>query len=359
MIDIRIENIVKKFGEVIALNGINLHIRAGELFFLLGPSGCGKTTLLRLLAGFYKPDEGKIFFGEKEVSSLPPHRRKTGMVFQSYALWPHMTVEQNVAFGLQQKQLPPKEIKEKVEEALVSVKMGMYAKRKPNELSGGQQQRVALARALAIRPKCLLLDEPLSNLDAKLRVEMRMEIRRICKEFQLTTIYVTHDQSEALSIADRMAIFSKGRVEQIGSPLEVYKTPHNQFVAHFVGETNFIPGTVIKTKENEVLTKTAIGDYRGLWRLEAPIPQAGESIILSIRPETLRLKPYGSSENSTDGMIGQTTYYGEVAHYDFIKNGVTLRISELNPRHIEHSLQRGLFANVAMEDVVILPFSNS
>lgn len=358
MIDIRIENIVKSFGNVTALDKINLHINSGELFFLLGPSGCGKTTLLRLLAGFYQPNAGNIFFGDKEVSKLPPHKRKTGMVFQSYALWPHMTVAQNVAFGLQQKKLPSKEIKEKVEEALVSVRMETYADRKPNELSGGQQQRVALARALAIRPKCLLLDEPLSNLDAKLRVEMRTEIRRICKEFQLTTIYVTHDQAEALSIADRIAIFSKGHVEQIGNPLEVYKTPHNAFVAHFLGETNFIPGAVVSAQERELYVKTAIGDYRGLWHLDAPVPQTGENVMLSIRPEALRLKPYGLSENSTDGMIGQTTYYGEVAHYDFIKNGVTLQISELNPRHIEHSLQRGLFANVVTEDVVVLPLSH-
>ncbi len=359
MIDIRIENIVKNFGNVTALDKINLHIKAGELFFLLGPSGCGKTTLLRLLAGFYQPDEGNIFFGDKEVSKTPPHKRKTGMVFQSYALWPHMTVAQNVAFGLQQKKLPTKEIKEKVEEALVSVRMDAYATRKPNELSGGQQQRVALARALAIRPKCLLLDEPLSNLDAKLRIEMRTEIRRICKEFQLTTIYVTHDQTEALSIADRIAIFSKGHIEQIGNPLEVYKTPNNQFVAHFLGETNFIPGSVVASNGNEISIKTAIGDYRGIWHLKAPVPNNGESVILSIRPEALRLKLYGSSENSTGGMIGQTTYYGEVAHYDFIKNGVTLKISELNPRHIDHALQRGLFANVITEDVVVLPLKQA
>ena len=359
MIDIRIEDIVKKFGNVVALDKINLHIKAGELFFLLGPSGCGKTTLLRLLAGFYQADEGRVLFGSKDVSKLPPHKRKTGMVFQSYALWPHMTVTQNVAFGLQQKKLPAQEIKEKVEEALVSVKMDMYADRKPNELSGGQQQRVALARALAIRPKCLLLDEPLSNLDAKLRVEMRTEIRRICKEFQLTTIYVTHDQTEALSIADRIAIFSKGHIEQIGSPLEVYKKPNNQFVAHFLGETNFIPGTVTKVDGTSVSVKTAIGDYRGFWHLKQPVPGEGDSIILSIRPEAFKLKPYGSSENSTDGMIGQTTYYGEVAHYDFLKNGVTLRISELNPRYIEHKLQKGLFANVIQDDVVVLPFKRS
>ena len=354
MIDIRIENIVKKFGQIVALDGINVHIKAGELFFLLGPSGCGKTTLLRLLAGFYTPDKGQIFCGDKEVSKLAPHKRKTGMVFQSYALWPHMTVAQNAAFGLQQKKLPAKKIKDKVEQALISVKMDAYANRKPNELSGGQQQRVALARALAVLPKCLLLDEPLSNLDAKLRIEMRTEIRRICKEFQLTTIYVTHDQAEALSIADRIAIFSKGHVEQIGNPIEVYKQPTNQFVAHFLGETNFLPGNIIEKNDHQLLVRTTIGDYRGYWCGNTPVPASG-NVVLSIRPEAFRLKTFASEENSTDGMIGQTTYYGEVAHYDFIKNGVTLRISELNPRHMEHQLQKGLFANVLPEDVVILP----
>ncbi|MDR2769160.1 MAG: ABC transporter ATP-binding protein [Puniceicoccales bacterium] len=354
MVDIRVEGIVKKFGSVIALDGVNICVNAGELFFLLGPSGCGKTTLLRLLAGFYVPDEGKIFFGDREVSKVPPHKRETGMVFQSYALWPHMTVAQNIAFGLQQKKLPKKEIEEKVEETLISVKMEAFAHRKPNELSGGQQQRVALARALAVRPKCLLLDEPLSNLDAKLRTEMRTEIRRICKEFQLTTLYVTHDQAEALSIADRIAIFSKGHVEQIGSPLEVYRKPQNQFVAHFVGETNFIPGIIIHQQGNELLVRTAIGDYRGYWQGSEEPPQSG-GVVLSIRPEAFRLKFFASEENSTDGMIGRTTYYGEVAHYDFIKNGVTLRISELNPKHIEHRLQKGLYANVLPENVVVLP----
>lgn len=354
MIDIRVENLVKRFGTVLALNTINVHVKAGELFFLLGPSGCGKTTLLRSLAGFYTPDQGQIFFGEKNVTKLPPYKRKTGMVFQSYALWPHMTVSQNVAFGLQQKKLPTKEIKEKVEEALISVKMDAYAQRKPNELSGGQQQRVALARALAIRPKCLLLDEPLSNLDAKLRNEMRTEIRRICKEFQLTTVYVTHDQEEALSIADRLAIFSKGVIEQIGTPLEVYKRPTNQFVAHFVGETNIIPGIVLRIGAGEAFVRTAIGDYRGMLIPSKKELQEGEPVVLSIRPETFKLKHYQAEENSTDGMIGQTTYFGEVARYDFIKNGVTLRISELNPRHIEHRTQKGLYANVLPEDVVVL-----
>lgn len=403
MIDIRIEHLTKSFGNIVALNDLNLSVHPGELFFLLGPSGCGKTTLLRTIAGFYAPTSGCIFFGDQEISKRPPHKRKTGMVFQNYALWPHMTVAQNVAFGLVQKKLSTYEIQQQVSKVLQSVRMDAYANRKPNELSGGQQQRVALARALAIRPKCLLLDEPLSNLDAKLRLEMRTEIRRICKEFQLTTLYVTHDQTEALAIADRMAIFSEGKIEQIGTPIDVYKRPRNRFVAHFLGETNFLTGTVLPYQKPatdaapylrqgstlvatsseatwaskqeqeeeqtigdfadpssspslvpEVLVQTELGRYRGVWHSDQPVPQTGESVTLSIRPEAIKLKPYRMTENSTDGVIGQTVYYGEVAHYEFVKNHIKLQISELNPKHLHQNLQKGLFANVKVDDVVVL-----
>ncbi|MEO6054691.1 MAG: ABC transporter ATP-binding protein, partial [Chthoniobacterales bacterium] len=205
MISITIENLVKKFGDNTALDSISLRIEPGELFFLLGPSGCGKTTLLRNIAGFYTPDSGRILFDQEDVTHLPPHKRNTGMMFQSYALWPHMTVAKNVSFGLEERKLPKAEIRERTEAALASVKIEKYADRKIAQLSGGQQQRVALARALVIRPRALLLDEPLSNLDARLRLEMRTEIRRVCKEYGLTAVYVTHDQKEALSVSDRMA----------------------------------------------------------------------------------------------------------------------------------------------------------
>src|SRR5450432_1287371 len=241
MISIQVKKLSKHFGTVTALHGLDLLINPGELFFLLGPSGCGKTTLLRCMAGFYIPEEGRIFFGDEDVTQLAPHKRNTGMMFQSYALWPHLTVAENVAFGLEERKVAKGEIKRRVGEALESVHMGSYGDRKPNQLSGGQQQRVALARALVIRPRCLLLDEPLSNLDAKLRLEMRTEIRRVCKEFKLTTVYVTHDQKEALSIADRMAILESGHILQVGTPRDVYKRPQCKVVANFIGETDFIP----------------------------------------------------------------------------------------------------------------------
>ena len=270
MIAIRIENLTKRFGSAVALHGLDLKVEAGELFFLLGPSGCGKTTLLRSIAGFYIPDEGRIFFGDEEVTKLPPHKRNTGMMFQSYALWPHLTVAANVAFGLEERKVPTAEIRRRVGEALESVRMSAYAERKPNQLSGGQQQRVALARALVVRPRCLLLDEPLSNLDAKLRLEMRSEIRRVCKEFKLTTVYVTHDQKEALSISDRMAILESGHILQVGSPRDVYRRPRRKTVANFIGDTDFVPGTVRSLSGESVVVDTPVGVFTGLLGTRRP-----------------------------------------------------------------------------------------
>ncbi|WP_043587913.1 ABC transporter ATP-binding protein [Geminisphaera colitermitum] len=373
MISIRIQNLTKRFGSTVALDDLSLTIEPGELFFLLGASGCGKTTLLRSLAGFVTPEAGRILFGADEVTKLPPHRRNTGMVFQSYALWPHLTVAGNVAFGLEERKVPRPEIRRRVDEALASVRMSAYADRKPNQLSGGQQQRVALARALVVHPSCLLLDEPLSNLDAKLRLEMRAEIRRVCKEFKLTTVYVTHDQKEALSVADRMAILEAGRVLQVGTPAEVYRRPVCKAAAHFIGETDFIDGRVAGIgggADGTVLVDTPLGRFEGV----AGDPSAGgggggairegAAVTLSIRPEAwvLRDTAAASGVNSVAGRIGGCVYLGEVAQYNFVTQrdgaaGNVLKIYELNPRHFVGGASHAggqLHAHVAPEDVVVL-----
>lgn len=355
MISIRVQQLTKRFGAVTALQHLDLTIEPGELFFLLGPSGCGKTTLLRSLAGFYIPEEGQIFFGDEDVTRLAPHKRNTGMMFQSYALWPHMTVAENVAFGLEERKVPRDEIKRRVHEALESVRMDAYAERRPNQLSGGQQQRVALARALVIRPRCLLLDEPLSNLDAKLRLEMRAEIRRVCKEFKLTTVYVTHDQKEALSVSDRMAILDRGRILQVGSPREVYRRPHSKVVADFIGETDFIAGKLVSTNGGRAVVDTNVGRFEGVLGDRAANPPAGAAVTLSVRPECWTLSREAPAQNSVRGRIGEAIYLGELAQYAFVAGEHELKILELNPRFLEQPPGRGeVFASAQPEDVVVL-----
>jgi iron(III) transport system ATP-binding protein len=354
MISIRIQQLTKHFGSVTALHKLDLTIEPGELFFLLGPSGCGKTTLLRSLAGFYIPDEGRILFGEEDVTRLEPHKRNTGMMFQSYALWPHMTVAQNVAFGLEERRVRKDEIKRRVGEALDSVRIGRHADRRPNQLSGGEQQRVALARALVIRPRCLLLDEPLSNLDAKLRLEMRAEIRRVCKEFQLTTVYVTHDQKEALSVSDRMAILDQGRILQVGSPQQVYRRPVCRTVADFIGETEFLPGQIVSATGGRAVVDTPIGRFEGVLGDPVARPAVGSTVTLSVRPECWVLSREAPARNAVKGRIGEAIYLGELAQYDLIAGGHDLRILELNPRFLDSSARGEVFASADPEDVVIL-----
>jgi iron(III) transport system ATP-binding protein len=354
MISIRIQQLTKRFGAVTALHNLDLTIAPGELFFLLGPSGCGKTTLLRSMAGFYIPEEGRIFFGDEDVTRLAPHKRNTGMMFQSYALWPHMSVAENVAFGLEERKVAKDEIKRRVGEALESVRMGSYADRKPNQLSGGQQQRVALARALVIRPRCLLLDEPLSNLDAKLRLEMRAEIRRVCKEFKLTTVYVTHDQKEALSISDRMAIMEAGHIRQVGAPREVYRRPSCKLVANFIGETDFIDGTVVSASGGKALVETAIGRFDGTVGDPAAVLATGTKVTLSVRPECWKLSREAPARNGVKGKIGECIYLGETAQYEFVAGGQALKIFELNPRFVDQVARGELYASAEPEDVVVL-----
>jgi len=353
MISIQIQKLTKRFGPVTALHELDLVIEPGELFFLLGPSGCGKTTLLRCMAGFYIPDSGRILFGDEDVTKLAPHKRNTGMMFQSYALWPHMTVAQNVAFGLEERKVPRAEIVTKVGEALESVRMGAYAERRPNQLSGGQQQRVALARALVIRPRCLLLDEPLSNLDARLRLEMRTEIRRVCKEFKLTTVYVTHDQKEALSVSDRMAVMEGGHILQVGSPQEIYRRPLRRTVADFIGETNFITGTLTALSGGNATVATDIGSFQGVSGDAASPPNVGSAVTISVRPECWTLSPSRPAGNAVLGRIGKSVYLGENAQYDFVAGGTTLKVLELNPRFVDAEA-REVYASALPEDVVVL-----
>jgi len=310
--NLSLQSIVKRFDAVTAVDGVSLEIRDGECFFMLGPSGCGKTTLLRMIAGFGAPDAGQILFNGTPSGDLPPHRRNTPLVFQNYALWPHLTVFDNIAFGLTVpgRTCPAPERRERVGRMLKAMHMEDLARRKPNQLSGGQQQRVALARALVIEPACLLLDEPLSNLDAKLRLEMRVEIRRLVKQQGITTVYVTHDQKEALSMADRCAILRQGRVEQVGSPRDLYERPANRFVADFIGSANLVPGKVKAVANGLASIATAFGEWTARDSQGAFPPDT--AVLLAIRPEALRLHASsGTDLNRFAGRLTETIYLGE------------------------------------------------
>jgi len=333
---IHITHLTKKFGKTVAVDDISVEIPAGSLFFLLGPSGCGKTTLLRMIAGFADPTAGTIAFGDREVTHLAANKRNCGMVFQSYALWPHMTVHQNVGFGLDVRKVSVAEKKKRVDESLEMVQMTPYASRKPNELSGGQQQRVALARALVIEPTVLLLDEPLSNLDAKLRLEMRQQIRNICKKANITGIYVTHDQKEALSMADHIAVLQSGKVMQVGAPRELYDRPANRFVADFLGETNFLAAEIAGRSNGQITLSHPQGQITSTVFSDA-LPAAG-NVTCSIRPEAVRVRGHGDNSdqpNVFDAELVNMVYLGEMAQYQLrLADGVRVNAFELNPRDI-------------------------
>ncbi|HYG74268.1 MAG TPA: ABC transporter ATP-binding protein [Planctomycetota bacterium] len=283
---LEIDNLRVNYGSTRALDGISIKLEPGEMFFLLGPSGCGKSTLLRSVAGFIESFEGDIRIGTQSLKGVPPHKRDFGMVFQNYALFPHLTVDGNVAFGLEARSVPAAETKTRVADALQMVGLAGYGSRRPGELSGGQQQRVALARALVIRPRVLLLDEPLSNLDAKLRWEMREEIRRIHRQTKITTLYVTHDQKEALSLADRMAILRAGRLEALGAPRELYRRPPNRFSADFLGDVNALNG---KVASDGTSVSTALGQFSLPDNALPPSAQPGTEATVFCRPESVQL----------------------------------------------------------------------
>lgn len=350
---IRADTIVKKFGDVTALDGVSVEVAAGELFFLLGASGCGKTTLLRCIAGLEQPTSGGIFFGEQDVTALPPHKREAAMVFQSYALWPHLNVARNVGFGLEERKVSKDEIKQRVDEALELVHLGGMGERGVDQLSGGQQQRVALARALVVRPKCLLLDEPLSNLDAKLRIEMRREIRRIVKEGGLTAIYVTHDQEEALAMADRMAVLNAGTIAQLGTPQEIYREPQTPFVAGFMGETNLLKGKVKEVRQGFVMADTEAGPFVGRMTNPEWAPVAGESVRISVRPEAWQLD-VASSGNSLTGKIVERSYLGQCIQYEVETVLGRQGVVELNPLVVREPGESEVRLSARHEDVVVM-----
>ncbi len=352
MTTILLEGITKRYGSTTAVDGISLKIEDGELFFLLGPSGCGKTTLLRMIAGFIIPSEGRIRFNDRDMTDVPPEKRNTGMVFQNYALWPHMSVLDNVAFGLSVRKVGRRQREEKALEALRAVQMHEYAKRKPNELSGGQQQRVALARALVIEPQVLLLDEPLSNLDAKLRLEMRSEIRRICKRAGITTVYVTHDQKEALSMADSLAVLRHGKIVQVGSPRQTYDRPASRFVADFLGETNFVAAVVKDASNGRLELDFGAGSLISTAFSEST-PRSG-NVTCSLRPEALRIElKDGAGPNRYPAVVRESIYLGEMAqHLLEMEGDVTVKVLELNPRLIVEGQK--VAVSIAPEDVVLL-----
>lgn len=328
MVTITLKNLRKTFGEVIATDDVNMVLEDGKLSTLLGPSGCGKTTLLRLIAGFYVPDRGEIFFDDRDVTDLPPNKRNTGMCFQSYALWPHMTVFDNISYGLKIKRVQGMKytksaITKRVNDALELVQMSGLGDRTPHQLSGGQQQRVALARALVIEPDVLLLDEPLSNLDAKLRHEMREEILRIQGELGITTVYVTHDQIEALSISDMVAVMDKGYVQQYAPPRDIYDNPQTLFVADFIGKCTFLDGEISSLGETLSVRLPDGQIVHGI----SPLPdypfQINEPVRCAVRPEDLHSKPTSSEDNMISGVVNQVIFVGSNIEVYFSVGHVT------------------------------------
>ncbi len=323
-IDIELNNITKSFGSQVAVNSLSLTIAQGEFFCLLGPSGCGKTTTLNTIAGFLHPDSGEILFNGVPITGVPVHKRNIGIVFQSYALFPHLTTYGNIAFGLRRRRVPASDEKRRVEQVVRLVHLEGNEDRYPNQLSGGQQQRVALARALVIQPSVLLLDEPLSNLDAKLREEMRLELRRIQKEAGVTTVFVTHDQEEALSMADRVAVMKDGVLHQVACPHEIYHHPANRFVAGFIGQANLIAGRVCAPESNRMVVETALGRTKAKTNFPAAL---GSQVTMMIRPERVKINEVGAELEqaiAVSGTVRTVVFRGAVMQLQVSVNGENL-----------------------------------
>ena len=335
---IRIENITKKFGEFVAVNDVSLNIYRGEIFCLLGGSGCGKTTLLRMLAGFERPTAGRIFIDGVPMEGVPPYDRPVNMMFQSYALFPHMTVEQNVAFGLKQEGLPRDEIAQRVREMLAIVKLNGFEKRKPHQLSGGQRQRVALARSLVKRPKLLLLDEPLGALDKKLREHTQFELVNIQERLGVTFIVVTHDQEEAMTLASRIGLMNQGYIAQVGTPHEIYEFPNSRFVAEFIGSVNMFEGRIVDDEPDHVTIESP--ELGGMLYVGHGVSTAPDALVwAAIRPEKMVLsrEAPASEFNRAAGIVQEIAYMGDLSIYLIkLDSGKTVRVTQPNiVRHAE------------------------
>ena len=370
MVGVKLKDVTKRFGTTIAVNTVSLDVNRGELFFLLGPSGCGKTTLLRLIAGFVEPDAGEIWFDGRLMNNVPAHLRNAAMVFQNYALFPHMTVWENVAYGLRLRNLSKREQAERIRWALELVRMSEFKDRYPGQLSGGQQQRIALARALIVQPDVLLLDEPLSNLDARLRAEMRREIKRIHRQLRITTIYVTHDQKEALSMADRIAVMRNGCVEQVGTPRELYYHPRNRYVAEFIGDANLIQGRVQAISGRTIAIETPFGVIESFYDSIEHEWKDGDEVICAIRPEALQLQPIDkaigcddSLPNTMRAQIMDVTYLGDVESYELVISGqcsgearkLKLHAVRTNPHGEQVCEGNEVIIKFDPSDVIIIP----
>jgi len=329
------ENISREFT---AVKGVNLEIHDGEMVTFLGPSGCGKTTTLRIISGFENPTTGEVWIADQKVNDIPPNKRDTSMVFQSYAIFPHLSVAQNIGFGLELKGVKAKEIKQQVEEIMSVMNLSNLYSRRPDQLSGGQQQRVALARAIINKPKVLLFDEPLSNLDAKLRDQMRIEIRRIQQTFGITSIYVTHDQDEAMTVSDRIMVMNEGEVMQIGTPFEIYSRPSNNFVADFIGRVNFIPAKVLEVNPGGI-TIDSFGHRKTIpsWQGEF---SKGDSIKVVIRPESLILRSSDASESFITGKIQRSVYLGPTVEYEIQADDIAAPVLAVTYNPVEEGFYK-------------------
>ena len=384
---VRVRNLRRTFGPVTAVDNVSIDIEEGEIFALLGPSGCGKTTILRSIAGFERPDAGDIFVGEQDVNRLPPHERPIGMVFQAYALFPHLTVFDNVAYGLYADMIksgrfgqklgvfarminrrlarPPRDVVERVGEALQTVELTGYDTRFPSQLSGGQQQRVALARALVVEPEVLLMDEPLSNLDRKLRDAMRVNLRALLKRIGITTVIVTHDQEEAMSMADRMAVMKDGNVLQVGLPDEIYRRPNTEFVAEFIGDANMLTGRLVSPQGDPTGAFTFVHEDMTLTLASRPdVSDLSAPVMAMIRPEDIILRPHQPGDRAATngrreavsalvGTIRTATYFGSTISYNVTVGGSQLRVDAMGSEGV---LREGsdVTAEISPESILIL-----